>query len=62
MTVSMMLGLEWGLDRKMTWLGQASRILVRRRKSSLIGGLVLLPGKVRVVPPPWIVRFRIWVS
>jgi hypothetical protein len=61
MTVSMMLGLEWGLDRKMAWLGQASRILVRR-KSSLIGGLVLLPGKVRVVPPPWIVRFRIWAS
>jgi hypothetical protein len=28
--------------------------------SSLIRGLVLLPGEIRVVPPPWIVRLRKW--
>jgi hypothetical protein len=73
MIVSMTLGHEWGLDKKMTLAEPSVHDFDMKEEilkdidfehvdSSLIRGLVLLLGEIRVVPPPWIVRLRIWAT
>ena len=71
MTVSKILGLEWGLDKTMTLAELSVHDFDKKKKILedndfelvellLDSWLVLLPGEIGVVPPPWIVRLRIW--